>query len=55
MIARAIPYHGMINYNTHYQDGDPQKIMCDTKVSPGFSYVSVHRPLCRYSENGQLL
>jgi GDP-L-fucose synthase len=42
MIAQAIPYTGVITYNTHYQDGDPQKIMCDTRfrqIFPTFQFT----------------
>jgi GDP-L-fucose synthase len=42
MIARAIPYHGVITCNTCYQDGDPQKIMHDQRFRcffPNFQFT----------------
>jgi GDP-L-fucose synthase len=42
MIARAIPYHGAIRFNTSYPDGDPQKIMHDERFRrffPDFQFT----------------
>lgn len=53
MIARAIPYNGVIKCNTHYQDGDPQKIMCDARfrrVFPDFQFTDPFEAICKTVE-----
>jgi GDP-L-fucose synthase len=50
MIARAIPYDGVIQFNTHYQDGDPQKIMDDRKFRcffPDFQFTDPMAAICK--------
>lgn len=50
MIAQAIPYKGVIKCNTHYQDGDPQKIMYDEKfrqVFPHFQFTDPFEAICK--------
>ncbi|HEY5863952.1 MAG TPA: NAD-dependent epimerase/dehydratase family protein [Candidatus Tectomicrobia bacterium] len=44
MIARAIPYNGVITCNTHYQDGDPQKIMHDQRFRRFFPHFQFTDP-----------
>ena len=49
MIARAISYRGVLTYNTHYQDGDPQKIMDDAqfrRVFPTFQFTDPFAAIC---------
>ncbi|MGH8119444.1 MAG: hypothetical protein ACRESK_02395 [Gammaproteobacteria bacterium] len=50
MIAQAIPYNGVIKINTHYQDGDPQKIMHDKRFRgffPDFQFTDPFAAICK--------
>jgi GDP-L-fucose synthase len=48
MIARAIPYHGTLTFNTQYPDGDAQKIMHNEQFRrrfPAFQFTAPYEAI----------